>query len=84
MKFTNNKNFTIIVFLFYIFGAGQGATSHVRLVNGSTSYDGNVEVFHGNRWGPICDSNVDIKTAQVICKMLGKNPEYVYVNHEYY
>jgi hypothetical protein len=69
------------MFFPHTFGAGQGTASHVRLVNGSASYDGNVEVFHGNRWGPICDSNADIRTAQVICKMLGKNPEYVCVKY---
>ncbi|XP_063448442.1 scavenger receptor cysteine-rich domain superfamily protein-like [Mytilus trossulus] len=59
-----------------ILKCGQAPASNVRLVNGSTQYDGAVEVFQNNQWGPICDSNLDINLAKVICRSLGNTEEY--------
>lgn len=42
----------------------------LRLVNG-TERDGTVEVYRSGTWIPICDSNPDVKTAKVLCKILG-------------
>lgn len=56
---------------------GQEPASNIRLVNGSTPYDGAVEVFKNNQWGLICDSNPDINLAKVVCRSLGNTEEYV-------
>jgi len=43
----------------------------VRLVGGSSSQEGRVEVFHGGVWGTVCDDGFTNASARVICNMLG-------------
>ena len=57
-----------------IFIDAESCTSgDLQLVNGSTSYEGRVEVCNSNHvWGTICaDENWDPLDAMVICNQLG-------------
>lgn len=47
----------------------------VRLVGGSTSREGTVEVCFDNLWGLIADGGWDEKDASVICSLAGHSPD---------
>lgn len=65
---------------FLVLAAASAATwaveeGQLRLVIGTrvTTHEGrgNVEIYHANRWGAICDDEWDSREADVVCRMMG-------------
>eukprot|EP00057_Strongylocentrotus_purpuratus_P024405 XP_011678879.1 PREDICTED: deleted in malignant brain tumors 1 protein-like [Strongylocentrotus purpuratus] len=44
---------------------------NVRLVDGGSTNEGRVELYHGDTWGTVCDNGWGMDEARVICRSLG-------------
>ncbi|CAI8040135.1 Deleted in malignant brain tumors 1 protein [Geodia barretti] len=55
----------------------------VRLVAGTTPYDGLVEICLYGLWGSVCDTRWDYRDAGVVCRQLGYDgPSYPLLSHD--
>lgn len=48
-------------------------TGSIRLVSGSTPYEGRLELCADNIWSTVCDDNFGANEAAVVCGQLGFN-----------
>ncbi|XP_070560709.1 scavenger receptor cysteine-rich domain-containing protein DMBT1-like isoform X2 [Ptychodera flava] len=51
--------------------ASPSVGANIRLVGGSSQYEGRVEVLYSNQWGTVCDDYFEDIDATVVCRELG-------------
>ena len=43
----------------------------LRLVDGTSRYEGRVEIYLQGWWGTVCDNGWDVTEATIVCRELG-------------
>lgn len=57
-----------------ICGEAECTKGDIRLINGSTPYEGLVQVCYNGVWGTVCDDYWGTNDAMVACRQLGFSP----------
>ncbi|CAG2194239.1 Hemicentin-1,Neurotrypsin,Scavenger receptor cysteine-rich domain superfamily protein,Coadhesin,Adhesion G protein-coupled receptor B3,Thrombospondin-2,Thrombospondin-1,Mucin-like protein,Scavenger receptor cysteine-rich type 1 protein M160,Scavenger receptor cysteine-rich type 1 protein M130,A disintegrin and metalloproteinase with thrombospondin motifs adt-1,Adhesion G protein-coupled receptor B1,Deleted in malignant brain tumors 1 protein [Mytilus edulis] len=66
------NSFLIPITLFICTRVADGQDDDdLRLVDGSHSREGRLEIFHNGIWGSVCDDSFDYPDASVACRQLG-------------
>ncbi|KAH3710081.1 hypothetical protein DPMN_069547 [Dreissena polymorpha] len=54
----------------HLHDVGVGCASSIRMVNGTSTTNGRLEVYFRGQWGTVCDRNFGASDAQVVCNQL--------------
>ncbi|XP_076106548.1 galectin-3-binding protein A-like [Mytilus galloprovincialis] len=52
-------------------GVASTSQDSIRLVDGSYSSEGRLEIYHNGKWGTVCDDGFNCADAMVACRQLG-------------
>ena len=58
----------------FTIGCTSAEQGIIRLANGSTPYEGRVELCYNNQWGTVCDDSWGTIDAGMACQQLGFSP----------
>lgn len=69
---SENERATRAAFIQRLLNKQKVLEGRIKLVGGGNKYEGNVYIYHGGRWGAVCDDSWDDAAAAVVCKTFNK------------